>query len=57
MIFYNAGGGIKPYYALLKFNGKTYPENPTGEPEIGRKLKVIEYLSGIDTYDTGFLLK
>jgi hypothetical protein len=56
---YVSGGGIKPYYSLLKFDGKTYPENPTVEPEIPKRTRVkgIEYLSGIDSYDTGFLLK
>jgi len=54
-----SGGGIKPYYSLLKFDSKTYPENPTVEPEIPkrRRVKGIEYLSGIGSYDTGFLLK
>jgi hypothetical protein len=54
-----SGGGIKPYYALLKFNGKSYPKNPTVEPEIPRKGNVrgIEFLSGIESYDTGFSLK
>lgn len=59
LIFYNSGGGIKPFYSMLKFDGKTYPENPTVEPEIPKKgkIKAIEYLSGIEAYDTGFLLK
>jgi hypothetical protein len=57
LIFYNSGGGIKPYYSHLKFDGKSYPENPSVEPEVKGKIKVIEYLSGIDSYETGFLLK
>ena len=59
LVMYVSGGGIKPYYSLLKFDGKTYPENPTVEPEIPKRTRVkgIEYLSGIDSYDTGFLLK
>lgn len=59
LVFYNSGGGIKHFYSLLKFDGRTYPENPTVEPEIQKKgkLKVIEYLSGINTYNTGFLLR
>jgi hypothetical protein len=54
-----SGGGIKPFYSLLKFNGKSYPENPTVEPEIPKKgrLEGVEYLSGIERYDTGFLLE
>jgi hypothetical protein len=57
LIFYNSGGGTKPFYSLLKFDGKTYPENPTVEPTISQKIKSVEYLAGIDYYDTGFLLK
>lgn len=53
------GGGIKPYFALLKFDGKTYPDNPTVEPALPKRsrAKFIEYLSGIETYDTGLELK
>ena len=33
LIVFVAGGGIVPgYYAELRFNGKTYPENPTVKP-------------------------
>ena len=59
LVMFVSGGGIEPYYSLLKFDGKIYPENPTVEPQIPkrRKVKGIEYLSGIETYETGFLLK
>lgn len=51
--------GIKTYFASLKFDGKTYPENPTVEPSLPKRsrAKFVEYLSGIETYDTGFELK
>lgn len=54
-----SGGGIKTYCAILKFNGKSYPENPTDEPAIPRTRRIegVEYLSGIDRIDTGFELK
>lgn len=52
-----SGGGIKPYYSFLKFNGKTYPENPTVEPEIPKRARGVEYLSEIEDYNTGFLIK
>ncbi|HKN84894.1 MAG TPA: hypothetical protein VJW17_15725 [Pyrinomonadaceae bacterium] len=33
LIVFVAGGGIYPgYYAELRFNGKTYPDNPTVKP-------------------------
>ncbi len=53
------GGGIKPYFASLKFDGKTYPENPTVELALPKKSKAkfIEYLSGIEDYETGFELR
>ena len=59
LVLFVSGGGAKPYYSLLKFDGKSYPENPTVEPEIPKRKKVkgIEFLSGIELYDTGFLLK
>lgn len=54
-----SGGGAKPFWAVLKFNGHSYPENPTVAPAISknRKFEGIEYLSGIKRYDTGFELK
>jgi hypothetical protein len=53
------GGGAKPYFALLKFNGKTYPKNPTVNRQLSKKsrVKFVEYLSGIETSKTGFELK
>jgi len=59
LVMFVSGGGIKPYYSLLKFDGRSYPENPTVAPKLpkGSKIKGVEYLSGIETYDTGFLLK
>lgn len=54
-----SGGGIKSYYAVLKFDGKSYPENPTVEPALPKRsrAKFIEYLSEIEDYNTGFPLK
>ena len=53
------GGGIKPYFASLKFDGKTYPENPTVEPALPKRsrAKFVEYLSGIESIDSGFSFK
>ena len=53
------GGGIKSYFASLKFDGKSYPENPTVEPALPKRnrAKFIEYLSGIENLETGFAFK
>lgn len=59
LLFFNSGGGIEAYYSLLKFNGKTYPTNPTIEPALPKKNKqeFVEYLSGIENYSTGLEIK
>ena len=45
LIVFVAGGGILPgYYAELKFDGRTYPDNPTGPPALklrGRPQGVV----------------
>jgi hypothetical protein len=50
LIFYNAGGGIIPgYYSLSRFNGKTYPANPTVEkdsPSLKTRIKGKAYVVG-----------
>jgi hypothetical protein len=33
LIFYVAGGGAKPHYVVLRYNGVNYPANPTEQPE------------------------
>ncbi|HZH31306.1 MAG TPA: hypothetical protein VEY11_11140 [Pyrinomonadaceae bacterium] len=55
-----AGGGIRPgYYAVLRFNGKTYPENPTVEParSLGRRVKGTAYVVGSYAPDAGTALR
>lgn len=42
IIMYVAGGGITPSYKKLKFNGETYPSNPSIQPDIN-----IEQITGI----------
>lgn len=34
LIVYTAGGGLAPAYRRLRFNGSTYPTNPTMEPTL-----------------------
>lgn len=42
-----SGGGAKPHYAVLSFDGKTYPENPSVAPEVkaGTTLSGDVYLT------------
>lgn len=50
LIFYNAGGGIIPgYYSRSRFNGRTYPDNPTVEqdsPPLKTRVKGRAYVVG-----------
>ncbi|WLR54542.1 hypothetical protein LC048_19260 [Mesobacillus subterraneus] len=34
LIMFVAGGGIEPGYRILRFDGKTYPLNPSIQPEV-----------------------
>ena len=41
LIVYVSGGGIIPgHYVTLRFDGRTYPENPTVLPALGPKAKI-----------------
>lgn len=53
-----AKGSRGGYYALLSFDGKGYPRNPTVAPALpnNQAIKGVEYLSGIEHYDAGFKL-
>jgi hypothetical protein len=49
LIVFVAGGGIQPgYYAVLPFDGKKYPENPTTLPAAPLRSSVtgVAYLAG-----------
>ncbi|HTP30597.1 MAG TPA: hypothetical protein VMJ75_00395 [Candidatus Acidoferrales bacterium] len=51
LILFVSGGGIQPgYYAVMSFDGKQYPENPTIEPAapLREKIKGTAYLTGAD---------
>jgi hypothetical protein len=51
LIVFVSGGGIQPgYYAVLAFDGKGYPENPTVAPAAPLREKVAgtAYLAGAD---------
>ncbi len=49
LVLFVAGGGIIPgYYAVLRFNGRSYPENPTTElaQPLTESVKGEAYLNG-----------
>lgn len=50
LIFFNSGGGIVPgYYSLVRFDGTTYPSNPTIEdqaPSLKKRVRGTAYLVG-----------
>jgi len=51
LIVFVSGGGIQPgYYAVLPFDGKKYPENPTIKPAAPLRASVsgVAYLAGAD---------
>lgn len=41
IIMYVSGGGIKESYRIMKFNGSNYPENPSVQPKIESRTKLI----------------
>ena len=56
MIVFVAGGGILPgYYAELRFNGKTYPDNPTVKPakQITSKPRGTVLIKSFKVYTEG----
>jgi hypothetical protein len=40
LVVYVAGGGAKPSYRILKFDGSTYPSNPSTAPEVSPRTIV-----------------
>ena len=61
LIFYNAGGGIIPgYYSRCRFNGRTYPENPTVEqdsPPLKTGVKGVAYVVGEYSSEFGLRMR
>ena len=60
LIAFVSGGGIIPgYYTMLRFNGRTYPENATVEPAVPLKTRVkgIAYLVGSASAKSGLALR
>ncbi|HEX8144328.1 MAG TPA: hypothetical protein VF553_17135 [Pyrinomonadaceae bacterium] len=60
LIVYVVGGGItRGYYVPLRFNGRTYPDNPTVLPPLGRRARITgkAYLAGEVSTSTGIVLR
>ena len=61
LIMYVVGGGItRGYYVTLRFNGRTYPDDPTGLPKMSSKARITgrAYIADEDmSPGTGITLK
>jgi len=60
LIVYVSGGGItRGYYVALRFDGQTYPENPTVQPALGARTKITgkAYVSDEVTPTNGIALR
>ena len=58
LIFLVAGGGVRAHYAVLRFDGKTYPNNPTDLPAVTLRgpARGKAYLAGSREKETGLAL-
>ncbi|HVG34858.1 MAG TPA: hypothetical protein VM911_17440 [Pyrinomonadaceae bacterium] len=60
LIVYVSGGGItRGYYVTLRFDGRTYPENPTVQPALGTRTRITgkAYLSDEVSPTNGIVLR
>lgn len=56
IVMYVTGGGIEPGYHQLKFNGESYPSNPSVEPVVKEeKIKGMGILNDEITQDNGIV--
>jgi hypothetical protein len=58
LIFPVSGGGLRAHYAVLRFDGKSYPNNPTTVPAATLRgaARGKAYLVGSGEKETGFAL-
>lgn len=59
LILFVEGGGIQPgHYAVLRFNGAQYPENPTVAPAtvLHQRVKGVAYLAGPNRRGSGIVI-
>jgi hypothetical protein len=60
LVVYVSGGGItRGYYVALRFDGRTYPNNPTVQPALGTRNKITgkAYISNEVSPTNGILLR
>lgn len=59
IIMYVSGGGIKSFFSQIKYDGKTYPSNPSIEPEVksGTKVDGIAIIADDIAKNPGIILK
>jgi hypothetical protein len=48
---------LRDYYAVLRFDGKTYPDQFPGAPPLGSRVKGIAYLAGSQAPTSGLALR
>ena len=58
LILQVSGGGVAQHYAVLQFDGKKYPENPSVAPakELTRRIRAIGYLGSKHSGASEFVL-
>ncbi|HEY9661739.1 MAG TPA: hypothetical protein V6C65_25055, partial [Allocoleopsis sp.] len=58
LILYVAGGGVEPHYAMLQYDGKGYPLNPSLAPDVPNEsvLKGTAILTESTSFGDGALL-
>lgn len=60
LIVYVSGGGIQHgYYVALRFDGRTYPDNPTVQPALGARARITgkAYISDEVSPKSGIALR
>lgn len=58
ILMYVSGGGAESFYAQMKFDGKTYPSNPSVQSEVkpGTKIEGKAIIANEATWDNGIEL-
>ncbi|WFD10010.1 hypothetical protein [Tepidibacter hydrothermalis] len=58
ILMYVSGGGVESFYAQMKFDGKTYPSNPSVQSEVkpGTKIEGKAIIANEATWDNGIEL-
>jgi hypothetical protein len=60
LVVYVSGGGItRGYYVALRFDGRTYPDNPTVQPALGARTRITgkAYVSNEVSPTNGIVLQ